>query len=118
MPQRVTLVGFDCYDTAEIEAKLAALDARYAEAISQLVTQAALTTALSGLAAKTDVATAIAQAVAAAVGPLATKTDVDAAKAAAIRDATAGRPNWTETNKRLNDLLAPILARLAALEAR
>lgn len=90
----------------------------FAEALSQLVTQAMLTSALSGLADKTAVVQAIAEAVTAAIEPLATKVAVDAAKAAAVRDATAGRPNWTETNKRIADLLAPILARLAALEAR
>lgn len=88
----------------------AELDAKLAEAVAQLVTQAALTAALANLAAKADVA--------AAIGPLASKAEVDAAKAAAIKEATNGRPNWTDTNKRLADLLAPILARIAALEAK
>jgi len=57
-------------------------------------------------------------ALAEAVEPLATKAAVDAAKAAAVRDATNGRPNWTETNKRLAELLAPLTARITELEAK
>jgi hypothetical protein len=102
----------------ELDTKLAEANERLVAALEALVTQQMLTAALAPLAAKSDVAAAIAQAVVEAVRGLATKTEVEAAKAAAIREATAGRPNWTETNKRVNDLLVPILARLAALEAR
>jgi hypothetical protein len=116
MPHRLPYI--DIPTPEEIDERFVAADAKLAEALEQLVTQAALTAALAPLAAKSDVAAAIAQAVMAAVAPLATKAEVEAAKAAAIREATAGRPNWTETNKRVNELLAPILARLAALEAK
>ena len=116
MPHRLPYI--DIPTPEEIDERFAVADAKLAEALSQLVTQAMLTAALSGLAEKTAVVQAIAEAVTAAIEPLATKVAVDAAKAAAVRDATAGRPNWTETNKRLAELLAPIQARLAALEAR
>lgn len=106
----VPAIGFLLPTEGEVDAKVAAAEARFVEALDQLVTQQMLAAALANLAAMSDVS--------AAVEPFATKAAVEAAKAAAIRDATAGRPNWTETNKRVQEPLAPILTRLAALEAK
>jgi hypothetical protein len=106
----VQVINLKIVTPAELESGLAALDAKYAEAVAQLVTQAAMTAAMSGLAEKSFVAEAVAS--------LATRTELEAAKAAAIREATNGRPNWTETSRRVNEMLAPLLARIAALEAK
>ena len=120
MTARMTV--FEFYTADEVDTKFSEANERLVAALEALVTQTMLAQALSGLAVKTEVVNAIAEAVAAAVEPLAsrlwTQAAIETAKAAAIREATNGRPNWTETNKRLNDLLAPIIARIAALEAR
>lgn len=116
MPQKLPVLDF--YTADEVDTKLAEANERLVAALEALVTQTMLAQALSPLAAKSDVAAAIAAAVGAAVAPLATKAEVEAAKAAAIREATNGRPNRSEMNRAIADAIAPLVARIAALEAR
>ena len=94
------------------------LEARLVAALEQLVTQVMLTQALAPLAVKTEVVAAIAQAVTAAVAPLATREQVETAKQQAITQATNGRPNYTAMRNEIAAAIAPLVARIAALEAR
>ena len=108
----------DVLTSEETDARIVAAEARLDAAIAQLVTQTMLAQALAPLAVRTDVATAIAQAVTAAVAPLATREQVETAKQQAITQATNGRPNYTAMRNEIAVAIAPLVARIAALEAR
>ena len=116
MTARMTV--FEFYTADEVDTKFSEANERLVAALEALVTQTMLAQALSPLAARSDVAAAIAAAVAAAVAPLASKVEVETAKQQAIAAATQGRPNRSEMRQAIADAIAPLVERIAALESR